>query len=193
MKVLRRALIITFAAVLIVTAYIHLSSKGTSNGEAVIDNSEIGQLLARDMDLNYPANPYDVVTLYSRIIKVYYEGEYTDDQLNGLAQHARAMFDDELLSYNDYDEYMARLKEEIESYKLNSKKIIDYTVQRASDIELLTDSGVQYAKVKAIYYTLESGSKRNKVYEEYTLRQNENGQWKILFWDVISETNVKGE
>ena len=193
MKVLRRALFITFAAVLLVTVYIRLSSKGASDNEAAIDNSEIGQLLARDMDLNYPANPYDVVTLYSRIIKVFYEGGYTDDQLNGLVQHARAMFDNELLSYNDYDGYMERLKEEIESYKLNNKKIIDYTVQRASDIEFLTDSGVQYAKVKVIYYTLESGSKRNKVYEEYTLRQNENGQWKILYWDVISETSVKGE
>ena len=193
MKVLRRTLFITFAAVLIVTVYIRLSSKGASNNGATIDNSELGQLLSRDMDLNYPTNPYDVVTLYSRIIKVYYDGGYTDDQLNGLAQHARAMFDAELLSYNDYDEYMERLKTEIEAYKINNKKIVEYTVQRASDIELFTDSGTQYARVKVIYYTLESSSNRNKVYEEYTLRQNGSGQWKILFWDVIPETGVKGE
>ena len=88
---------------------------------------------------------------------------------------------------------MERLKEEIESYKLNKKKIVEYTIQRASDIEYLIDNGIQYAKVKAVYYTAEEGGNRSKVYEEYTLRQDKNSQWKIVFWDVIPETGVEGD
>ena len=149
--------------------------------------------MSKDMQLNYPSNPHDVVLYYSRVIKAYYDGEYNDDQLNGLAQHARATFDDELLSYNDYDEYMERLRAEIESYKLNKKKIVEYTIQRASDIEYLIDNSIQYAKVKAVYYTAEDGGSRSKVYEEYTLRQDKNSQWKIVFWDVIPETSVEGD
>mgnify|MGYP000306767932 FL=1 len=88
---------------------------------------------------------------------------------------------------------MERLRAEIESYKLNKKKIVEYTIQRASDIEYLIDNSIQYAKVKAVYYTAEDGGSRSKVYEEYTLRQDKNSQWKIVFWDVIPETSVEGD
>lgn len=192
-KILKPILVVTLFASVILACYIRLTAKPASNEEATIDNSEVGQILAKDMDLNYPSNPHDVVTYYSRIIKAYYDGKYTDDQLNGLAQHARAMFDSELLSYNDYDGYMERLKEEIEAYKDDKKTIVEYTVQRASDIEYITDNGIQYARVKTIYYTAEDGGSRNKVYEQYTLRQGDDGEWKILYWDVIQETNVEGE
>ena len=39
----------------------------------------------------------------------------------------------------------------------------------------------------------EDGGSRSKVYEEYTLRQDKNSQWKIVFWDVIPETSVEGD
>ncbi len=192
-KILKPILVITLMAGVILASYIKLTSSPSSNDEPVADTSEVGQILSKDMSLNYPANPHDVVVFYSRVIKAFYDGDYNDDQLNGLAQHARATFDDELLSYNDYDEYMERLKLEIESYKSAKKKIVEYTIQRASDIEMLTDNGVQYAKVKAVYYTAQDGGTRERVYEQYTLRQDDNGQWKILFWEVIPETGVQGD
>lgn len=192
-KILKPILVITLMAGVILASYIKLTSSPSSGDEQVADTSEVGQILSKDMSLNYPANPHDVVAFYSRVIKAFYDGDYNDDQLNGLAQHARATFDDELLSYNDYDEYMERLRLEIESYKTAKKKIVEYTIQRASDIEMLTDNGVQYAKVKAVYYTAQDGGTRERVYEQYTLRQDDNGQWKILFWEVIPETGVQGE
>lgn len=193
MKVLRRVLIVTFLAVLMVSYYAYLSSKSASDVEANKDDTTVGQLLAVDMDLNYPANPRDVVVLYSRIIKAFYGEKYTDEQLIGLAQHARATFDEELLNYNDFDEYMERLKEEIGVYASKKRVIVDYIIERASDNEFLIDDGVNYAKVKALYYTKEGDSVREKVYEQYTLRQDEDGRWKIVYWEVIPETIVKGE
>lgn len=192
-KILKPILVVTLFASVILACYIRLTAKTSTSEDATVDNSEVRQILAKDMDLNYPSNPHDVVTYYSRIIKAFYDGKYTDDQLNGLAQHARAMFDGELLSYNDYDEYMERLKEEIEAYRINKKTIVEYTVQRASDIDFITDNGIQYARVKVIYYTAEESGSRNKVYEQYTLRQDDESRWKILYWDVIQETNVNGD
>ena len=192
-RILKSVLVITLMASVILACYIKLTAGSSNTEEPEADTSEVGKILSKDMQLNYPSNPHDVVLYYSRIIKAYYDGEYNDDQLNGLAQHARATFDDELLSYNDYDEYMERLRAEIESYKLNKKKIVEYTIQRASDIEYLIDNSIQYAKVKAVYYTAEDGGSRSKVYEEYTLRQDKNSQWKIVFWDVIPETSVEGD
>lgn len=192
-RIRKSVLVITLMASVILACYIKLTAGSSNTEEPETDTSEVGKILSKDMQLNYPSNPHDVVLYYSRIIKAYYDGEYNDDQLNGLAQHARATFDDELLSYNDYDEYMERLRAEIESYKLNKKKIVEYTIQRASDIEYLIDNSIQYAKVKAVYYTAEDGGSRSKVYEEYTLRQDKNSQWKIVFWDVIPETSVEGD
>lgn len=193
MKILRKVLVFTFLAVLIVTYYIHLSSKSAKDIEATVDDSVVGQLLAVDMELNYPANPRAVVLYYSQIIKAFYGEEYTDDQLIGLAQHARAMFDDELLEANDYDEYMERLRTEIAAYAVNGKTITDYVVQRASDVQYSIVQGQQYAKVNTVYYTRESSTKHDKVYECYTLRKDDADNWKILYWEVVSENNVKGE
>ena len=100
-SILKSILVITLMASVILACYIKLTSTPTPDEEPVADTSEVGQILARDMDLNYPSNPHDVVLFYSRVIKAFYDGEYDDDQLNGLAQHARATFDSELLTYND--------------------------------------------------------------------------------------------
>lgn len=193
MKVLKKVIIFTVLAVLIVSYYVYLNSKSAADVAPATDDSTVGQLLAVDMELNYPANPRAVVEYYSKITKAFYDGEYTDDQLIGLAQHARAMFDDELLEYNDYDEYMERLKVEIESYELAERVITEYIVERASDVEFIIDSGIQYAKVDVVYYTKEGSSQRDRVYEQYTLRQDEDGKWKIVYWEVVPEHTVKGE
>ena len=109
-RILKSVLVITLMASVILACYIKLTAGSSNTEEPETDTSEVGKILSKDMQLNYPSNPHDVVLYYSRIIKAYYDGEYNDDQLNGLAQHARATFDDELLSYNDYDEYMDELK-----------------------------------------------------------------------------------
>lgn len=193
MKVLKKVIIFTVLAVLIVSYYVYLNSKSAKDVDPATDNSTLGQILAVDMDLNYPSTPRAVVDYYSKITKAFYDGGYTDEQLIGLAQHARAMFDEELLEYNDYDGYMERLNLEIESYKLADRTITEYIVERASDVEYIIDSGIQYAKVDAVYYTKEGSSQRDRVYEQYTLRQDEEGKWKIVYWEVVPEHTVKGE
>lgn len=192
MKVLRRVLIVTLFAGVIVAAYAKLVSKSANDIEVKVDNTPVGQILAQDMELNYPANPRDVVVLYSKIIKAFYSEPYTEEQLVGLANHARAMFDDELLACNEYDVYMEKLKLEIEAYKAQKKYISVYTIQRNADVELFIDDGIQYARVKAIYYTVSDVSERSEVYEQYTLRKT-GDKWKILFWEVIPKTVIKGE
>ena len=80
-KILKPILVVTLFASVILACYIRLTAKTSTSEDATVDNSEVGQILAKDMDLNYPSNPHDVVTYYSRIIKAFYDGKYTDDQL----------------------------------------------------------------------------------------------------------------
>lgn len=192
-RVIRIVITVTILAALIVGYYIYLNKRPIKGVEDTIDKSKVGQILSVDMELNYPTNPHDVVAYYSRVIKAYYDLEYNDEQLVELAKHARATFDDELIGLNDFDEYFERLQLEIESYKLAKKKIIDYVIERSLDNELFIDNGQEYARVKAVYYTRENNSERKKVYEQYTLRKDGNGNWKIVFWEVIPECIIKGD
>ncbi len=193
MRSLKKIIIFTILAVLIILYYVHLTSRSANDIEGNSDTTVVGELLAIDMDLNYPTTPRDVVIYYSKVIKAFYGEKLTDNQLIGLAQHARATFDAELLEYNDYEEYMERLEIEIEAYHQAKKVITDFIIQRASDVEYFTDNGVQYAKVEALYYLSEGSSTRTKTYECYTLRKGENGKWKILYWETIPEKDIKGE
>ena len=191
MKALKKIVILTLLAVLVVSYYVHLSSKTAKDVEAVEDTSVVGQLLAVNMDLNYPSTPRDVVLYYSKIIKAFYEEDMTDDQLVGLAQHARATFDAELLAYNEYTVYLENLKNDIADYAANSRKITDYVVDRSSAVEYLTQDGCQYARIKVVYYVKSGSSDRAKSYERYTLRKDEEGKWKILYWELTDEFEVE--
>ena len=44
-----------------------------------------------------------------------------------------------------------------------------------------------------LYIILPKMAEAEARYEEYTLRQDKNSQWKIVFWDVIPETSVEGD
>lgn len=195
MKTLKKVIVFTFLAVLVISYYIHLTSKTANDVEATVDNSVVGTLLAVNMELNYPSTPKDVVELYSKIIKAFYGEEMTEDQLIGLAQRARAMFDSELLSYNSYNTYIQDLKTEIESYKLQSKKISAYSVERASHTVFINEDDSQYARINALYYVVQgkSGTDRTKTYERYTLRKDVEGKWKIVYWELIPEKDFHGE
>ena len=191
---IKKIIIFTVMAVLIISYYVHISSKTAGNVEENYEKTVVSELLSKDTDLNYPGNPRDVVVYYSEIISAFYKEKLTEDQLVGLAQHARALFDEELLELNEYNEYMQRLREEIQSYKLNDKYIAEFLIERASDVEYIVDNGVQYAEINALYYLKEgSEAKRTKTYEKYTLRKDENGNWKILFWETVPENNFRGE
>lgn len=193
MKSLKKVVIFTLLAVMIILYYVHLTSRSADDIEGSLDTSVVSELLTVDMELNYPTTPRDVVIYYSKIIKAFYGENLTDNQLIGLAQHARATFDAELLEYNDYEEYMERLETEIEAYHQAKKVITEYIIQRASDVEYFTDGGVQYAKVEALYYLSEGSSTRTKTYECYTLRKDDEGKWRILYWETIPEKTIKGE
>lgn len=193
MKTLRKVIIFTFLAVLLVTYYVHISSKTANDVEALPDNSFVGTLLALDPDISYPDTVYDVVSYYSDIIKAYYSEDMSDDQLVGLVQHARTLFDDELLSYNPYETFLQNVKAEITVYKAAGKKITDYSIQRNSDVTYIYDGIDQYARINVLYWMMEGNSDRTKTYERYTLRKDDEGHWKILYWELVEPNNFKSE
>lgn len=185
----KKVIIITFLAVLIVSYYIYLT-KRTPDSDTASTSSEVTSILSRDLDLNYPATPKGVVTYYSSIVKAIYKYDLSDDEITGFAQHARKLFDEELLSYNTYETYLDNLRNDIDAYRDADRMITDYVVEDGYGIEYLTFENQKYAKVNTVYYVKDDTGLTNS-YEEYTLREDEDGNWKILYWTIASETSME--
>ena len=138
--------------------YYYLANKDTGKDATDIaaDTSEVSVLISKDIMANYPESPKDVVNLYARITKAYYDTSLTDEQIEALGKQARLMFDDELKNTQTDADFYEKLKEDIGNYNSTKTRISSYVIQSA-------------AKTK---------------YSTFTLRKDDDGHWKILFWEL---------
>ncbi|MCM1307872.1 MAG: hypothetical protein NC223_04660 [Butyrivibrio sp.] len=187
----RTPLIFTVLAVLAVSYYIYLSHRSVDNTDKMADGSVLSELLNRDMDLNYPSDYYEVMKYFSEVNKLWYKEELTQDQIVGLAQHVRTLYDEEFLSKegNGYEAYLANLSNEIEAYRKEGRYINDYEVQKRSTIKTTSFQGGRYAMVTVKFY-VRKGKKLDITYQKYTLRKDADSRWKILYWELSDGTEM---
>lgn len=162
-------------------------SKSNNSEENETTISEVDRLINKDLENGYPITAREVVNLFTRIQKCYYNEEYTQDELVSLSYMATKLFDEELLTVNSYDEYYADLQNEIDEYKEAGKTISRVIVDKSSDVVYSTIEGVKYASIKVIYY-LKTNDATEKTVEVYTLRKDEEDRWKILGWMLYEES-----
>lgn len=153
--------------------------------------SKLTVLLNKELEMDYPDTPRAVVDLYSQIITCYYEG-LKESELTNLAEKARMLMDKELLSYNPYDKYMANLKSDIKAFRTEKKTISTYILENSYDVQYKRFQGNEYARLGCIYYT-KSQSGTEKILQYYTLRKDDSGLWKILYWGLGKEENNEQE
>ncbi len=187
-KALRYVIVAVLAVALILGYYYYLSHRNDDRTEEdTTELTEVETIISRDFSANYPSSPRAVVKWYNRIITAYYGEDYTEEQLEQLADQARALMDEELLSYNSREDYLTNLKADIENYKANEKEIITSSVSNSNDITYAKVNGDDVAYVVAYYFSKE-GSNYTRTYQEYVLRKDEEGRWKILtFYTVDGE------
>lgn len=188
---LRTPLIFTVLALLAVSYYIYLSHRPVDNTDKMANGSAASELLSRDMDLNYPSDYYEVMKYFAEVNKLWYKQELTQDEITGLAQHIRALYDEELLSKlgNDYETYLETLNNEISAYRKEGRYINDYEVQKRSTIKTSTFQENRYAMVTVKYY-VRKGKDLKITYQKYTLRKDKDSRWKILFWELSDGTEM---
>ena len=179
-KAIRIGLSVIICAGLVVGYYYYLSHRNDNNTtEDATKVTEVDKILQKDFDEQYPTSPREVVKWYNRIITAYYGEEYTDEQLEGMDDQARKLLDDELLQYNPKDTYLENLKKDIDNYKTLNKKIVQSSVSDSNDITYATVKGASCAYVNAYYFSKE-GSNYSRTYQEFVLRKDSKGKWKIL-------------
>ena len=186
----RKPVILTLTALIVIGAYYYCSRIEKDNNEKITSNNEIVKITSKDLELNYPSTPKAVVTYYSDIISVIYKVDMNDEELEKVATQMRGLFDDELLLVNTYNAYLDSLKVDIELYKAADRYISGYKVENGYNIEYITYQNEDYAKIDVLYYVREGGDLKH-VYEEYTLREDEDGKWKILFWELTDSSSME--
>lgn len=183
MKNLKKIIIGLVMVVLVVGYYFYLSNKPMTPQPVVSANEEVAKLINRNLEgAYYPQFPADVVKFYSRIMQAYYSDNVTDKEVRALGSQARKLFDTELLAKNPEEEFYKKLEADVEEYHKLERIIPDFTVESAADIKPFTFQQETYAKVLATYLVREKGSIAT-IYQEYTLRKDKSGYWKILFWE----------
>ncbi len=186
MKKYRRTIIVI--AVLVALGlgyYYYLANKDTGKDATDIaaDTSEVSVLISKDIMANYPESPKDVVNLYARITKAYYDTSLTNEQIEALGKQARLMFDDELKNTQTDADFYEKLKEDIGNYNSTKTRISSYVIQSAAKTKYSTFKDRQYASIALVYY-LRQGDKLIDSPTKFTLRKDDDGHWKILFWEL---------
>lgn len=180
---------LTLLAVVVVIWYYVDSNKPLESEETreVGEVTEIDKVLNKDLEKSYPHTAREVIQLFIRIQKCYYNEKWSEEEFVKLAYKATELFDEELKNSNPFDEYYEELKTEVSQYK-DEKKIINRTIlDKTSEIVYSTVEEQKYASLNCTYY-LKSASGTSKVIETYILRKDEEDRWKILGWKEYEES-----
>lgn len=174
----------TLAAIIVVIGvigfYITMSNR-FSGRQAVKNTSEIEKLLNYDFQENYPKTVRETVKLHCRYMKMAYNNEFSKEELFDANRKIRELMDDELLAYNTEEAQLKSLEQDIQYYKDNKQKYVSYTLPEASQIKYNTEDDVEYAKMRVgVIIRIDNATMKGD--QEYLLRKDNMGRWKILGW-----------
>lgn len=153
------------------------------------DLTKVEKVITKNLEVAYPPTPREVVKFYHQIIECYYNEKYSDKELKQLAEQALKLFDPDLQEANPIDVYTLKIQTEVGEYKDHSKTISQFKVCDSNDVRMVTDTenGDELAYVDASYFIIERGGTCDRTYQEYVLRKDEDGKWRILVFYQIEE------
>lgn len=157
----------------------------SGQGEETIVTA-VQDVLLRNLDDDYPPTPREVLKYYSDITKCLYNEEYTEDQLEQMADKLLALYDAELAENNPRDQYLIDLKAEVKEFEENGYTIVNYTTSKSTDVEEFTEDGRKCARLYCTY-SVKAGANYTSSRQVFILRkETETGRWKILGFELVN-------
>lgn len=189
MKKYKSVVIIVILAALALGYYFYLSNKPSEDPtDKVVQTTKIDNILAKDIS-SVVNTPKSAVKFYSEIIECLYNESPSDEEINQLGLKAREIFDEELNNNNPSESYLVILNANVLEYAQANRIIMSYTVDASDEVQYYTEEDREYAVVDATY-TLRETDTFTKTNEEYILRKDEEGSWKILGWRILEEDDT---
>ena len=96
-KLMSAFMIMLVIAALAVAGYYIINKQITQKAqdEVNLPDTEVGKLLAKDLDVAYPETPTEVVKLYWRLNQCMYNESMDDKEFEGLLKQLRKLYDQE--------------------------------------------------------------------------------------------------
>lgn len=154
-------------------------------------NTEAQNILSKDIDRNYPANVREVVRLFARISKCYHNENISDEEFTKLVEMQRKLFDEEFLDNNPLDTFTNNLSAEIEVSKAKKYQMVTWRVQKESSVETWQDGENNFARIVASFTMNEKTEGYTRTFEEFLLRADEKGRWKIVGWRLTDPIEIE--
>lgn len=189
-KVLVVIIVILFVAVFL-GLFVYINNKPqtqTADDDVVVSN--VDNVVLRNLDINYPPTPKEVLKYYSEITTCFYQENLTEEDLTRLAQTARKLYDAELCADVTEAEYLESLRADILEFNSMGIVVSGYTVSSSTDVEEFEMDGRKYARLYATY-RLRQGTEYIYSNEVFIMRKDEDGHWKILGWELLEEEEVE--
>ncbi|MBE5877760.1 MAG: hypothetical protein E7290_12885 [Lachnospiraceae bacterium] len=175
--------VVVLMAVLLLAYYFHMSNRMEQTQDDYVPTA-VQNVLLKNLDTNYPPTPKEVVKYYSEVTKCLHNEEYTDEQLEQMADKLLALFDTELLAINPRDEYIVDLKADVISFKDEGYSITTFTPSSSTDVEFYEIDGDEMAQLYCDY-TIKSKAEYSTSKHLFVLRkESETGHWKIFGFEV---------
>lgn len=180
-------------ASLVVGAFAFVAFRTPKTAEEATDVTEKDELINRNIDVNYPTTPREVMKLFNRYLLCLYgaEGdELSSDELNALGQKMRGMYDSELLEGNPEEENLTSLTQELAAFRSSGKVMIQANICGSNEVEFIEVKGSQGALLQASYFIKRGKEEFSRTYQRFLLRKDESGKWKILGFGKVNGGGV---
>ena len=183
-KGVKGTIILVILIMMVISYYFYLSNKTVPDKkEESTQLTVVQSLLLDNLEMQYPPSPKEVVKYYCEITQAFYNETYTDEELTELALKIRELYDDELLANNSQDQYLIDIKTDIQSFRQKKCTISSYTTSTSMDVEYFSADGFEFAKLYCMF-TLRQGTDLRYTTEQFLLRKDDTGHWKIYGWDL---------
>ena len=195
MKRTRIIVIVVVCVALLVGGYAYWMNHNSNASSENIELSKAQQLITKDLSKNYPATPREVVKIYNEIITCFYNEECTEAELEALVDMTLLLMDEELAVNNPKEDYLKKVKAEILAYEVAERTIVSYTLESSNEVEYGTIDGEESAVVQTSYF-IKSDAEKNpysKTYQDYLLRKDAEGKWKILGFEKVEGDTSNGK
>lgn len=185
-KVFSYVFAISFIALIILVFFLlGRSQKEDKLKEASLEKlTEVQQVLAMDLDNEYPKTPRDVAKLHGDMTRLLYSG-FEDEEIKDLAIKIRELCDEEFLNSNPEEKYLNELYTDLSLWNEFDRKIEYVYIVNKDKEEIYEIDGAEYATAY-ISFTI---SERGKISElrQYVMRKSEDNKWMILGWNVMPQ------
>lgn len=187
-----------FTAILVVAAiilagYFMMNKQAEKKAQdSVLPTTEVGKILAKDLETKYPATPTEVVKLYWRINRCMYSEDTSEKDVESMLKQLRKLYDDELLQdeKNTYENMLSKFKSDKKKRVDAGQTFVTSVVQKNNTLEIVKMDGKDSTSVMTSTL-IKSKGETSKVYERFICRYSDDGKWKILGWQQVTKADAE--